>query len=122
MERRHAVLVVEDEVLLRMMMSEELRGVGYSVIEAANAQEALDVLHSALIDVKLLITDVRMPGSMDGVALARCTRSESPATKIVLISGDLPAADTVEYDGFFSKPYDVARIVGHIRSLVKRAT
>ena len=73
------VLVVEDDVLVRMMIAEELRDAGFSVIEAANADEALTVLDSA-IRVELVMTDVFMPGSVDGVGFAAAIRSTFPST------------------------------------------
>src|SRR5207253_11158559 len=83
----HTVLIVEDEVLVRLMIAEELRSAGYEVIEAANADEALDVL-AHISGVSLVISDIRMPGSMDGLRFARLVRSEYPATRIVLTSGN----------------------------------
>src|SRR5262249_28847815 len=114
---RPTLLVAEDEVLVRMMIADQLRSAGYSVLEAASAQEALDVLaHS--FDVKLIFSDIRMPGSMDGVTLARLVRSQYPGIKVLLTSGHPPAIDGLEHDGFFPKPYDPAQIISHIRSLV----
>jgi two-component system, response regulator PdtaR len=93
------VLVVEDEVLVRMVIADQLRGAGYKVIEAANAHEAAHVLRST--PVELVISDIRMPGSMDGVGLARLIRAEYPSTKIVLTSGHLSEAGWAQHDGFF---------------------
>jgi CheY-like chemotaxis protein len=67
---RLTVLLVEDEVLIRLMLAEELRSHGVQVLEASNAEEALTVLESSL-PVHVLFTDIRMPGAMDGVALAK---------------------------------------------------
>ena len=68
--RRWAVLVVEDEILVRLTMADCLRAAGYVVVEAANATEALAVLTSGE-PVDVIFTDVRMPGAMDGLMLAR---------------------------------------------------
>ena len=111
------VLVVEDEVLVRMMIADELRSAGYTVFEASNAHETLEVLRHRP-NVRLLFTDLRMPGSMDGVKLARLIRSEYPAVKIVLTSGHLAAVDWVEHDGFFPKPYNAAKIIQHFKALL----
>jgi CheY-like chemotaxis protein len=111
-----AVLVVEDEVLVRLMIAEELRSAGYEVIEAATADQALDVL-AHISDVSIVISDIRMPGSMDGVEFARLVRSEYPATRIVLTSGNFPNV-AVDHDGFFLKPYDPRKMVDHIKSLI----
>jgi CheY-like chemotaxis protein len=111
------VLVVEDEVLVRMMIADQLRIAGYTVIEAADAHEASQVLqHSA--DVRLVISDIQLPGSMDGVALARLIRSQYPDTKVILTSGHLAESDRADHDGFFHKPYDVSKIMRHIKSLL----
>lgn len=110
------VLVVEDEVLVRMVIADQLRAAGYSVIEAANAHEAAQVLRTTPLEI--VISDVRMPGSMDGVGLARLIRSEYPATKIVLTSGHLSEAGWAQHDGFFHKPYDATEIITHIKSLI----
>jgi CheY-like chemotaxis protein len=114
---RTTILVVDDEVLVRMMIADQLRSAGYTVVEASNAQEALDVLHHSF-DVKLVLSDIRMPGSMDGADFARLVRSEYPLVKIVLTSGDLATVDRAEHDGFFAKPYDVSKILAHIETLL----
>jgi len=100
-----------------MVLSDQLRLAGYPVVEAANAQEAVEVLrHGA--DVKLVITDVRMPGSIDGVELARLVKSEYPDVKVMLASGHLPAIDWVTHDGYFRKPYEFDKIIQRIRILM----
>ena len=111
------ILVVEDEVLLRMVIADELRNAGYIVLEAANADEALEALrHSS--GVRIVFTDIRMPGSMDGTKLAGLVRSKYPLLKIVLTSGDLAALDRPEHDGFFPKPYDGGKVIQHIKALL----
>jgi CheY-like chemotaxis protein len=112
-----AILIVEDEVLVRMAMAEQLRNAGYPVIEAANADEAIEVLRHSK-DVGLVISDIRMPGSIDGVGLARLVRAEFPEIKIVLASGHLPSVDGVEHNGFFPKPYDVRQMIRHLKTLL----
>src|SRR5947209_7019313 len=102
-ETRPRILVVEDEVIVRMVLADVLRAGGYLVIEAATADEAIEVLNQG-DQVSLVISDLRMPGSVDGVALARLIRSKFPVTKIVLASAHLTALDWAEHDGFFSKP------------------
>ena len=111
------ILVVEDEVLVRMVIADNLRNAGYTVIEASNAHEALELLRNR-VDVRLILSDVRMPGTMDGVALARTVRSEFPVVKIVLTSGNPARLDWVEQDGFFPKPYDAAQIIKYIKALL----
>jgi CheY-like chemotaxis protein len=115
-QARSTILVVEDEVLVRMTLADQLRDAGYSVIEAANGHEAAEVLGSS--PVGFVVSDVRMPGAMDGVGLARLIRSQYPAIKIILTSAHLSEAGWAQHDGFFHKPYDVAEIVRHIESLI----
>ena len=83
----HSILVVEDEVLVRMMLADQLREAGYRVVEASDADEALELLQHDALDVKVVISDVQMPGSMDGIELARVIRSKYPFSKILLVSG-----------------------------------
>ena len=111
------ILVVEDEVLVRMMIADELRNAGYTVLEASNADEALEVLRHTS-KVALVFTDLRMPGSMDGMKFAGFVRSEHPVLKIVLTSGDLAAPDRPEHHGFFPKPYDGGKVIQHIKTLL----
>ncbi len=92
-QARATILVAEDEVLVRMTLADQLRDAGYAVIEAANGHEAVDVLRTA--PVGFVVSDVRMPGSIDGVALARLVRAEYPATKIILTSAHLSEAGWV---------------------------
>lgn len=89
-EHRRVVLVVEDEPIIRLDIAEELRRLGHQVIETVNADEAMTVLRStARIDV--VVTDVRMPGKLDGLDLARTVRQERPGVLIVVMSGHLTA-------------------------------
>jgi CheY-like chemotaxis protein len=111
------ILVVEDEVLVRMAIADNLRNAGYTVIESSNAHEALELLRNG-VDVRLILSDVRMPGTMDGLALAQTVRSEFPVIKIVLTSGDLTRLNWAGHDGFFRKPCDTARIIKHIKTLL----
>jgi CheY-like chemotaxis protein len=98
------ILFVEDDVLTRMAVSEELREHGYSVIEAASSDEALCVLQG-LTHFDLLLTDMRMPGAFDGCGLARHVREVLPLVKIVMVSGQAPESDDQGVlDGYLTKP------------------
>jgi len=79
------VLVVEDEILVRMMVAEELRRHGFNTIEAQNAQEAITLLLQSRIHVDLVFTDVQLPGSIDGLRLARLVREMRPNLKIICV-------------------------------------
>jgi len=113
---RRPVLVVDDEILMRMMIADELRGLGFAVIECGDAHEALDVLASGT-PVSLVFSDVKMPGSIDGAALAGIVKREYPGSMVILTSGQqIPAS--VDCDHFFAKPWDVPHVVRHIKSLI----
>ncbi len=93
---RRVVLVVEDEAIIRMMLVDALEDGGFLVVEAENADVAIAHLNSNP-EIEVVITDVRMPGSMDGVGLARWMRVERPAIPIIITSG-------------FATPPDIASI------------
>ena len=112
------VLVVEDEVLVRTMVAEELRGRGFNIIEAQNAHEALTLLQSR-VPVDLVFSDVQLPGAIDGLILARLVRKMRPELKIILASGHLVSGSSLEgADAFFSKPYDLGRVLTQIEQLL----
>jgi len=112
------VLVVEDEVLVRLMVTEQLRNADFHVVEAANADEALAVLRYTT-DVALILTDIQMPGSMDGLELAKTVRTAFPQIRIVLTSGNAPQITSVNHhDAFIPKPYLPDKIIGLIKTLL----
>ncbi len=116
--RRAAVLVVEDEIMVRLLVADDLRDAGLVVIEAANAEEALTVLRSST-SVDLMLTDIRMPGTLDGLALASKVRETWPDMKIVVASGHFPEQPRPEIvDATFSKPYDTVRLIRRIKELI----
>jgi two-component system, response regulator PdtaR len=108
------ILVVEDEVLVRLWVTDELRGNGFTVLEATNGDEALQVLNSSE-EVDLVFTDIRMPGRRDGVALAQWLRKERPGLKVIIASSNLGASGA---DAFVAKPYSVPTVVQIIRELL----
>lgn len=115
------VLVVEDEVLLRLVVAEYLRDCGYRVIEAANADEAVLVLKDPRMVIDVLFSDIDMPGSMDGFGLAQWTRSNRPELEIIL-TGSVPrtvnAAATLCEEGPLPKPYEPQSVHDRIRRLL----
>ena len=86
------VLVVEDEMLLRMRAVDMVESAGYTSIEAVDADAALKILEERS-DVALLLTDIQMPGSMDGLSLAHAVHKRWPPIKIILVSGKLRLSD-----------------------------
>lgn len=100
------ILVVEDEPLIRMSAVEMVKLAGYMVVEAKNADEAIQVLESRR-DILLVFTDVHMPGTMDGIKLCHYIRNRWPPVKLLVVSGKAIVAESQLPSGamFFSKPY-----------------
>src|SRR5437868_9951893 len=86
------VLVVEDEMVLRMRAVDIVEDAGFNPVEAVNADEALAILESRS-DIALLFTDIQMPGSMDGLKLAHAVHNRWPHIKIMLVSGQVKPSD-----------------------------
>jgi CheY-like chemotaxis protein len=113
-----AILVVEDDFLVRLDISDELISAGFRVIQAASADEALRVLQGG-VAIDLVLTDVRMPGTLDGVELARRVRAAWPRLKIIMVSGDLPSVPADgSVDLFFAKPYRPAYVSDAVKLLL----
>jgi CheY-like chemotaxis protein len=100
------VLVVEDEMVLRMRAVDIVEDAGFISVEAINADQALTILEERS-DIDLLFTDIQMPGSMDGLKLAHAVHDRWPAIKIILVSGQLnpTEAERPEFSRFFGKPF-----------------
>jgi DNA-binding response OmpR family regulator len=114
---RHTILVVEDEILLRMAVAGELNRHGFAVFEAPDADSACSVLMREPIE--LLFSDVQLPGLMDGLRLAEFVRATRPEMKVIIASGRVQADDHPGIaDAWFRKPYDFTRIVVVIRKLL----
>jgi len=113
------VLVVEDEMVLRMRAVDIVEDAGFTPIQAINAEQALSILESQS-DISLLFTDIQMPGSMDGLKLAHAVRHRWPTIKIILVSGQArPATDERPTDSrFFEKPLVVSKMVSELREMV----
>ena len=118
--RELTVLLVEDEVLTRLMLADELRSQGLQVLEASNADEALTVLQSSL-PVHLLFTDIRMPGEMDGVALAKLAHARFPQIKSIIGSSGKPESIDDFADAFLAKPYDLRELIKQVRRLLSES-
>ena len=113
------VLVVEDEVLVRLAVADTLRDAGYSVLEAANADEAMTLLAS-FSEIALVLTDIQMPGSMDGVGLARFIRSTRPELIVILTSGASPRPNGDAAIPFVAKPCKPELIAQEVKRLLER--
>lgn len=108
-------------MIVRLIGGDTLTDAGYDVVEAASADEALQILdqHGA---VEVLFTDIRMPGSMDGLELARVVHERWPAIKILITSGDtFPARSAIADDGrFLAKPYSTELLCREVDALLKQ--
>ena len=105
------VLVVEDDVVTRFTIADELRSCGLKVLEASNVDDAVTILET--LPVHLVFTDVYIPGRRNGLDLARAAKALRPAPHIILTSGkvrpdDVPALH--ELGPFVPKPYILARV------------
>jgi two-component system, response regulator PdtaR len=116
---RPVLLLVEDQPVLRMLLAEIFETEGVEVLEAGSADEAL-VLLAARRDVAILFTDVKMPGSIDGLALARRVGTELPHVRLFVTSGhlrlrerDLPPGAT-----FVPKPFGIEPLLACIRAVL----
>jgi CheY-like chemotaxis protein len=108
------VLFAEDEVLLRLMVTDILRQAGFQVFEASNGHEGVSILKTMPVDV--VITDLRMNSFTDGFELARYARAHCPGVSLVLASGQgLPITEDLAFDAFFTKPYPPEDIANWIR-------
>lgn len=112
------ILIVEDEILIRLYMAEELRNAGFIVAEAAGADEAIAVLKNTN-EIGLVLTDIRMPGTFDGIALAEWIRRERPFIKIALLSANIPDAPSADVDAVFTKPVRPDLLISQVRLLLR---
>ncbi len=113
------VLIVEDELMLRMRAVDIVEDAGFSPVQAVNADQALSILESRA-DISLLFTDIQMPGSMDGLKLAHAVHDRWPAIKIILVSGQVNPSDAERPadSRFFGKPLSDGQMIAELRAMV----
>jgi two-component system, response regulator PdtaR len=116
------VLVVDDEYLVRMTLVDQLEDAGYPVLEAENADAALNVLASQAEEVQVVFTDLNMPGSMDGLALVEEVHRRWPHILLLLASGkeDLNNSDVSDDGQFLPKPFLRAGVVRTIDDMIQK--
>jgi CheY-like chemotaxis protein len=116
------VLVVEDEVMLRMRAVDMVEDAGFTPVEAGDADEAVAILESRS-DIALLFTDIQMPGSMDGLKLAHAVHERWPPIKIILVSGQLKVANiAIPADSrFFGKPLEAREMIAEMQKMIGQA-
>jgi CheY-like chemotaxis protein len=110
------VLVVEDELLSRIHAVNLIEDAGYDVIEASNADQAIKILEERK-DIRIVFTDINMPGSMDGLKLSRAIRKRWPPIELILTSGHFMVSngDLPERGRFLPKPYADEQLIGALR-------
>ena len=116
------VLVVEDEMMLRMRAIDIVEDAGYTPLEAMDAAEAVAILESRS-DVVLMCTDIQMPGEMDGMGLAHVVHERWPTIEIIVVSGQLKLSnlDLPPRSRFFSKPLDAREVIAGMRGMIGHA-
>jgi CheY-like chemotaxis protein len=116
--RRPVVLIVEDELLIRLDAIEMIESAGFDTLEAGNADEAIAIL-AARPDIHVVFTDIQMPGSMDGLKLAHFVRDRWPPIKIIATSGHvhLKGYELPNGGRFLQKPYSAREVSAHLKDL-----
>ena len=119
---RPKILIVEDEFLIRMTLVEALADEGFTCLEAESGDAALPILQ-ADHDIRLLLTDIKLPGVLDGRDLARRAREEIPNLPVVFMTGQPDARDRASpLEVFIAKPYTLNDICDAARRLTAPAT
>ena len=113
------VLIVEDEMILRMRAVDIVEDAGFNPVEAVNADQAISILESRS-DISLLFTDIQMPGSIDGLKLAHAVHDRWPSVKIILVSGQVKPSDAERpaNSRFFGKPLSVDQMIAELQDMV----
>jgi DNA-binding response OmpR family regulator len=119
MRSSRVVLIVEHDVLLKLLTSDIMEDAGFEALQAGDAEEALAILESRS-DIALMLTSVMMSGGMDGLGLARTVCKRWPVIKTIIASSQvrLIESDLTAGSRFFLKPYHARTMISEIRSLI----
>jgi CheY-like chemotaxis protein len=121
-ETAATVLIVEDEALIRVVVADMLQDRGFKVLEAANANEAIEIIEKTSVEIDLVFTDVRMPGAMDGFGLVKWIQTSRPTVPVLVASGDIGTANADDRralgDMFVAKPYDLNHTTAKIHTAI----
>jgi CheY-like chemotaxis protein len=122
MAHKKLVLVVEDEAIIRMEAVQMLEDAGFNVVEASNASDAIGLLE-ARTDICAVFTDINMPGTLDGLKLARAIRGRWPPIHLILTSGLVsPNEQDLPSNGrFIQKPYKAEHVIATLRELLDQS-
>jgi DNA-binding NtrC family response regulator len=119
--RQSPVLVVEDEGLLRLYVDGFLEEAGFEVIDVADADAALNIM-ARRPDIRVLFTDIQLPGAIDGMELARLVHEHWPHVLLLITSGNRPlTAEIAEHAHFLPKPYRPDEVIREIQDLTQEA-
>lgn len=113
------ILVVEDDPLVLLSATDILEEAGYTVLQASDADEAITLLESHP-EIRIVFTDIEMPGSMDGIRLAACVRDRWPPVEIIITSGRVPSRDVdLPARGLFlPKPYRPHELTDRVQTFI----
>jgi DNA-binding NtrC family response regulator len=116
------ILVVEDEFLVRLTVSDGLRDEGYDVLEAASGDEALDLFRCG-VAIDVVFSDVRMPGTIDGLGLLAFVRDTYSELPVIITSGHLPSLPEAagRATPFLPKPYHISQLTSLIENALAHA-
>ena len=116
------IFVVEDQPLLRLEAVDRLQDAGYSTIDAGNGDIAFDIMKARWREVRVLFTDVQMPGSLNGVDLAREVHRCWPDVLLLVTSAGVALTDQdLPDDGkFIGKPYGRSTLISQVQQMIKR--
>jgi CheY-like chemotaxis protein len=125
-QKAETILVVDGDVITRIVIADYLRNCGYRVVEARDAGEAKAALSYDSFSIDVILCDVDLPGEMSGFQLRQWARDNKPAIKVVL-SGAVEraaseAGELCEQGPHLAKPYDAATVVDHIKRLKRAST
>lgn len=111
------ILLVEDEILIRLASSDWLRDAGYAVIEASGPAEAMEILATGEL-LAMLATDITMPGPLDGLDLAAHFRAVRPGLPVLLLSAHVPDDPFAHADAALSKPFGPSQLLATVEQLI----
>ncbi len=124
-ERKPSVLIAEDEPIIRLALSDYLQDCGFTVLSVGDAAEAMAVIEEKSFEIDVVLTDVRMPGDMNGFALARWIRQRWPQLPVLITTGDKIKTETVAdlcgKNPIIEKPHDFKQVQARLRAAIDAA-
>jgi DNA-binding NtrC family response regulator len=124
-DRMPTVLIVDDELLIRMALADFLQECGFKVLQAGSAEDAIAILEASVSPIDVVFSDVRMPGEMDSFGLSKWIHQNRPGLPVLLTSGDKGMTETAaglcEKQPVMPKPYDFHVAVARIRAMIAAA-